>query len=417
MTKILVVDDQLENLDLLRLLLEGHGWEMMEATHGGEALALAREERPDLIVSDLLMPNMDGYTLLRQWRSDPDLQGIPFVVFTATYTDAEDEHLAMSLGADAFLLKPAPSQTLLATLEGALRQRELSGPQVPRPEPEETVVLREYNEVLVRKLEEKLIQLERANQSLRESLEARDRLEAERQTLDRKLNQIRNQESLGGLAAGMAHDFRNILAPILGMAATMREQILPEEARNRALDAILAAAHRGDDAVQRLLRFARKELPSHGPVDLNALLEEVLGLVQVSGGRLVRFETDLQPLPVLAGHAGDLTHALMNLCLNAVEAMPEGGTLTASSRPTAEGGASLELRDTGQGMPPEVLARVLDPYFTTKPEGQGTGLGLSTAAAVVRSHGGTLDLRSEVGRGTTVTLTFPAPAGARPSER
>ena len=112
--KILVVDDKPENLHLLRALLQGHGHEVAEARHGAEALVKARQSPPALIISDLLMPVMDGYTLLRHWKGDEQLKQIPFVVYTATYTEPKDERLALDLGADAFLLKPTEPEPFIA---------------------------------------------------------------------------------------------------------------------------------------------------------------------------------------------------------------------------------------------------------------------------------------------------------------
>lgn len=117
MKRVLIVDDHENNIYYLRSLMEGHGWEVMTARHGAEALVLARQKFPDLLVSDLLMPVMDGYTLLRHWKADERLNKVPFIVYTATYTEAEDERLALSLGADAFILKPTEPEDFLSRIE------------------------------------------------------------------------------------------------------------------------------------------------------------------------------------------------------------------------------------------------------------------------------------------------------------
>ena len=133
----------------------------MTARHGAEALVKARKRAPDLLISDLLMPVMDGYTLLRHWKHDPALQGIPFVVYTATYTEPEDEELAISLGADAFILKPQEPENFMARLK-AVEQRVaddcLNTPAQPAGDQHE--LLKVYSEALIRKLEEKMLQLE-----------------------------------------------------------------------------------------------------------------------------------------------------------------------------------------------------------------------------------------------------------------
>jgi len=114
MTHALIVDDKEENLYYLAALLTGNGCEVITARHGAEALVKARQTPPDIVISDLLMPVMDGYTLLRHWKADAQLKHIPFIVYTATYTEAEDERLALNLGADAFILKPAEPEDFIA---------------------------------------------------------------------------------------------------------------------------------------------------------------------------------------------------------------------------------------------------------------------------------------------------------------
>lgn len=162
MSPILIVDDKPENLYLLRVLLQGNGHEVEEARNGAEALELARRRPPRLVVSDLLMPGMDGYSLLRAWRADARLCALPFVVYTATYTEPRDEQLALDLGADAFIVKPAEPGDFLARL-GAVLER---APAVPRAEPP-PAVLQAQIDTLGHKLDDKLAELEAVNLELR----------------------------------------------------------------------------------------------------------------------------------------------------------------------------------------------------------------------------------------------------------
>ena len=180
MIRVLIVDDKPENLYLLRALLQGHGCAVDEARNGAEALTRARQAPPDLIISDLLMPVMDGYTLLRQWKADERLQTIPFVVYTATYTEPRDERLALDLGADAFIIKPVEPEPFMARIQEVLAKKARGElPPTRAPEGHEVGLLKEYSEVLVHKLEKKVFQLEQANHALQEEIARRQQAEAE----------------------------------------------------------------------------------------------------------------------------------------------------------------------------------------------------------------------------------------------
>lgn len=180
---ILIVDDREENLYYLQALLTGHGWEVDTARHGAEALVKARRRRPDLVVSDLLMPVMDGFMLLRHWKADPQLQSVPFIVYTATYTEAEDERLALGLGADAFILKPAEPEEFLSRLREVQANTATARPAIPRTSKgDEKVLLEAYSEALIRKLEEKSLQLEESNRALQQDV-------AERRLAEEKLRE------------------------------------------------------------------------------------------------------------------------------------------------------------------------------------------------------------------------------------
>jgi len=163
MIRLLVVDDKEESLYMLQVLLTGSGYEVATARHGAEALLKARQAPPDLVISDLLMPVMDGFTLLRLWKADERLNRIPFVVYTATYTDPKDEILVLDLGADAFMIKPAEPEVFIARIKEVLKQAEADKLKPPHePSHTEKVLLEEYAEVLVRKLEKKLLEAEQA---------------------------------------------------------------------------------------------------------------------------------------------------------------------------------------------------------------------------------------------------------------
>jgi PAS domain S-box-containing protein len=193
MNRILIADDKEENLYYLQKLLNGYGYTVESARHGAEALLKARQFPPDLVISDLLMPVMDGYTLLRHWKTDPRLQQIPFVVYTATYTEPKDEQLALDLGADAFILKPTEPEPFVARIRSVL-QAGHSGALTPPKQPvgEEQVLLKEYSEVLVRKLEAKMIQLEEANHTLEADVAQRRRAESMLRELNRVSSVLSN---------------------------------------------------------------------------------------------------------------------------------------------------------------------------------------------------------------------------------
>jgi PAS domain S-box-containing protein len=168
MKRLLVVDDREESRAYLATLFCGHGWTVEQAHHGAEALELARREKPDLVISDLLMPVMDGYALLRQWRADPTLRAVPFVICTATYTEPSDEQLALDLGADAYIRKPTEPGELLGCIDGVLAGK---GQFLDTPgaisSSEKKNLLEQYSATLVRKLEDKCIELDRMTFQLR----------------------------------------------------------------------------------------------------------------------------------------------------------------------------------------------------------------------------------------------------------
>jgi PAS domain S-box-containing protein len=244
--------------------------------------------------------------------------------------------------------------------------------------------------------------------SLRD-LSERVRLEEERQRYEARARRNEKMESLGALAGGVAHDMNNVLGAVLGLASLHVEDAAEGSAMRKDMETIVKACQRGGSMVRGLLGFARETLPEERELDLNVVVREAMALLERTTLQRIRLDMDLaSDLRHVRGDSAALGHALMNLCVNAADAMPEGGTLFVRTRNDGEGPILVEVADTGCGMSSEVLDKALDPFFTTKPQGKGTGLGLPIVFGTVKAHQGKMEILSEVGKGTTVRMHFPA---------
>jgi len=256
--------------------------------------------------------------------------------------------------------------------------------------------------------------------------------ERERRSLQERLQHAQKLESLGRLAGGVAHDFNNLLTAIAGNAALAREECRPGSAASAALEELLHATQTATSLTRQLLAFGRKQSAGLKRVEVAAALEQIRSLLARLLGEDVRLEVTCDDG---TGHVlmdpGQLEQVLVNLAVNARDAMPGGGNLTiaagcrhyAEAEARARGLAAgdwvlLEVSDDGVGMDEEVRSRLFEPFFTTKPEGKGTGLGLATVYGIVRSSGGIVEVESAPGRGSRFTIHLPraeAPAQAEPA--
>jgi PAS domain S-box-containing protein len=522
---ILIVDDNATNLKLLQAQLEGESHAVFKAHDGAEALAVLERGKIDAVITDILMPRMDGYRLCHEIRGNQLLHDLPVIVYTATYTSPSDEKLAMDVGADQYLKKPASVETLVASLREATARSRAK----PRAEAIKGVeVLNEYSECLVAKLEEKNLALEQANAELRATrnqlahllehspaviyslkvdgerviprvvsenitrllgftvkescsydwwvthLHPEDRereivgisetikhgvfkteyrvrhnnghyrwvedsrrlvRDAEGKPAEivgvwadvTELKQTQKQmlraqrlESIGTLAGGVAHDLNNALAPIMIITELLRQDVPSEAAQN--LDLIMASTKRAADMVKQLLTFAKGAEGERLLVQPHILIKEMEKMIKVSFPKSIELNINCpKDLPPVLGDATQIHQVLLNLCVNARDAMPEGGTLTLKAEniqlATSPSGTVGEFKpgpyvacsvmDTGTGIPPEILDHIFDPFFTTKPSDKGTGLGLSTVLGIVKSHGGFLQVSSTPGEGSTFTFFVP----------
>ncbi|HEV2864965.1 MAG TPA: ATP-binding protein [Allosphingosinicella sp.] len=229
-----------------------------------------------------------------------------------------------------------------------------------------------------------------------------------------RLQEAQKMEALGQITGGIAHDFNNLLTPIVGGLEVIARKAQLDPISSRLLESALSAGRRAAKLTGQLLAFSRRQRMEIRPVDLPRLIGDLEPLLAQSVGPGVRIETEVAPeVQCVRSDANQLELALLNLALNARDAMRDGGTLriTARMEPArrgAEAMAAIEVRDTGQGMPDDVLRRATEPFFTTKSSGSGTGLGLSQVYGTVQQSGGSLKIESEPGSGTVVTLRLPA---------
>jgi PAS domain S-box-containing protein len=245
--------------------------------------------------------------------------------------------------------------------------------------------------------------------SLTRDITERKQAEELRLQMEAQLAHAQKMDSLGRLASGVAHDMNNVLMAIMGVADTLRSKEPELASVGHAVEVIQRAGGRGRDLVRNLTRFARNEIQAPAAFGLNRMVRDEVALLNHTLLQQVDVDEDLEePLAEVLGDASALGSVLMNLCINAVDAMPDGGRLTIRTRSTAGGQVELSVQDTGTGMTPEIAAKAIEPFFTTKPVGKGTGLGLSMAYSTAKAHGGSLEIRSRPGAGTTVLLTLPA---------
>ena len=543
MDSVLIADDNDKNLYFLKTLLHSHGFQTRTASNGEQALAMAREEYPTLIISDILMPVMDGFMLCRQCKQDPRLKEVPFIFYSADYCDPRDEAFALAQGADLFILRPAKPEVfvdqigrVLVKYQSGQMKRSLITPE------DESVFLKEYNVTLIRKLEDKMAELERTNEALHKSEEkyrlitdhmadtiwvmdlnwrftyvspsiirlrgftveeameqtldqvltpeslqivlntleeemakeasgtadpdrtrtleleeykkdgstvwadnslsflrdhdnksvailgvARDitdkkRTEQENTNLQQQFYQAQKMDAVGKLAGGVAHDFNNLLSIILGYGEIMMDDLSFGHPHYELLKEILEAGMRAKNLTRQLLVFSRNQPLEIKLVDINALVAGFEKMIRRLIGEDIRLELVFtSKKSTVEVDISQLEQVLMNLALNARDAMEDGGVLTietdvvelddlyALKKPNIVPGkyVMVAITDTGIGMDRKILDRIFEPFFTTKSKEKGTGLGLTTTYGIVKKHGGNIWVYSEQGRGTTFKIYLP----------
>nr|WP_314579884.1 response regulator [uncultured Pseudomonas sp.] len=503
-SRLLIVDDNAATRYALRRRMERQGFTVLEAGTGAEGLQLIAEQIPDALILDVNLPDMSGFDIVRQLRSEPRTALLPVVHVSAASIQTGDIVTGLEAGADAYLVHPVDPDVLLATLRTLLRVRDtefalrdseerfreifvnVSAPiavmdgelrihecnhafarLIAQSAPEHSLLhsFTDDQQAAIGGLSEALAAGERWKGTLsmlvkgdvRETewqvspyratglslvfiedvTEHRRREQshlrqldtinsqlahevAERARTEEQLLQAQKMDAIGKLTGGIAHDFNNLLTGIVTGLELIKKRTAdarPEKVLDYA-DAALASAKSAAALTHRLLAFARQQPLDTRPTDINKHVRSLEDLLSRTIGKRIGLTLELTSRGAVAMvDAGQLESAVLNLVINARDALPEGGNVWVSTfeaysqgNPRLEDGQyiALTVRDDGLGIEHHVIDKVFDPFFTTKPIGQGTGLGLSTIYGFARQSGGDVHIRSVVGHGTEVTLMLPA---------
>lgn len=502
---ILIVDDTPSNLEILFDFLAEAGFKVLVAEDGESAIERLRYASPDLILLDILMPEMDGFETCRRLKADAAVSDIPIIFMTAL-TETVDKVKALSLGAVDYITKPFQHEEVLARIKTHLNLRQLTkqlqaqnlvleqqilerqraeqkiceqaalldvakdaifvqsldntilywnkgaeqlygwtvaealgkpvsllfDPKTDSFSSDQTIVLSqgEWQGELhqITKDKHAIVVSSRCTLVYDEQGQATSILTVntditEKRQLEAQFLRAQRMESIGTLASGIAHDLNNALTPVL-MSLHLLKLKLQDEQGQRLLDTLERNTRRSTELVKQVLLFARGTESDCTPISVEPLIEEIEYIAKETFPKNIKIQTNTSTgsLWTISGNQTQLHQVLMNLCINARDAMPKGGTLQISAENIqidqtyarmnidAKVGAYvlLTVADTGCGIPAEILDRIFDPFFTTKEIGQGTGLGLSTVLGIIKSHGGFIRVTSQVGAGTQFKVYLSA---------
>jgi signal transduction histidine kinase len=401
---ILLVDDQPAKLLSYEAILEQLGENLIKAGSAAEALEHLLKRSIAVILIDVCMPELDGFQLATMIRDHPRFRSTAIIFVSAIQVTDLDRLRGYELGAVDYVPVPVIPELLQAKVKifAELYRK--------------TRQLEQLNAELETRVAERTAELAQANAELERRVEERTR---EREAALAQVHEMQKLESLGKLTGGVAHDFNNLLMAVLGNLELVKKRLPEDAVIQRLIEGAIKGAERGAALTKRMLAFARRQELRPEAVDIAKLVDGMSEMLGRSLGPTIQITTDFQSdLASICVDPNQLELALLNLAVNARDAMPDGGRLTIGARAERVGMGDLaglepgeyvriDVKDTGCGMDDATSKRATEPFFTTKDRGRGTGLGLSMVDGFVAQSGGAIRITSQVGDGTAVEIWLP----------
>jgi signal transduction histidine kinase len=467
---VLIAEDSPTQAERLEYALHRNGYKVTRASNGRQALEMARLLKPTLVISDILMPEMDGYQLCQAIKSDPELAKVPVILVT-TLADPQDVIRGLESRADNFIIKPYDEHYLFSRIQFVLLNNEIRkhdqagmgveiffNGQQHFITADRLQILNlllstyeaaiQHNQELTRikdELRTTNASLEGANKELEQVIASERRTHQELKLAQSQLVQAEKLAGLGQMVAGVAHEINNPLSFVVNNTCVLHRDLAGLKqlvtlyrkqddliAENRPeigtqirelakqidvdytldnLDDTLNASGDGlkriEQIVKDLREFARLDQGELQQVDINNGIQSTMNIILGNAKRKqVQLELKLAPIPPLTCHPAKINQVVMNLISNAIDACQPGGTVTVATCKTGDE-IQIEVADTGTGIDPQIKDRIFDPFFTTKPPGQGTGLGLSISYGIIQDHKGKIEVESAVGKGSKFIVRLP----------
>jgi len=423
---VFVVDHHPDNMRLLKNILAENGYDVRSAISGKQELMTIQSVLPDLVLLNVQLPELNAFSVCKEIKNNDTTRDIS-VIFISAFDEPIDRIKAFEVGAADYITKPFVTEEILVRVKTQMdiskmkKQLAFQNKQIQSIIADKKLTEHKFQKIqqeLDIRVKEKTHDLEIINERLQSEIQQiRD---AQHQIQD-----VQKQEAIGTLAGGIAHDFNNILTIIHTCSQLIMNDLPQEHSAYVNIEKILKASEKASELINQILTFSRKHQTAlFSPISVVPIVEEAILVLKSGLSNHISLKTNIEiDDELISGNAKQIYQVIMNLCTNAIHAMEtqKNGVLSISLTqqfisedqlnqyiPLHQGKhIRLTVKDTGEGIPPSLMEKIFNPYYTTKGKGRGTGLGLAVTLGIVVKHKGMIHVHSNLNQGTKIDVFFP----------